>query len=66
MKHRNWTVADVMTQVAKFNTLATATEYMWRAQGRAVLRGNDGLYWVTMQGWAQWLLKNVEGVTLEY
>jgi hypothetical protein len=47
------TFTDVMTQVAKFNTLATAETYRNREQGRWIVLGDEGQYWVTTYRYAR-------------
>lgn len=48
----------VMTQVMKFNTLATANQFAAGCiKPHFVLLGDDGLFWVTSGRWASKLAK---------
>lgn len=49
---------DVMTQVARFTNISAAISYLERKQGRWMVLGDEGEYWVTSRRYAQWLVKN--------
>lgn len=46
----------VMTQVAAFNTEAMADSYASREQGRWIVLGDEGQYWVTTYRYAMKLV----------
>jgi hypothetical protein len=47
---------DVMTQVARFNTQAMAESFKNRQQGRWIVLGENGEYWVTTYRYAMKLV----------
>lgn len=47
---------DVMTQVSRFNTLTNAETYRNREQGRWIVLGDNGEYWVTTYRYARKLV----------
>lgn len=49
------TLKDVMTQVSAFSSEAIARDYQNRQQGRWIVLGDNGQYWVTSYRWAKWL-----------
>lgn len=45
-------IKTIMTQVARFNTQATAESYKNRTQGLWIVLGDEGEYWVTTYRYA--------------
>lgn len=50
------TFQDVMTQVARFNSLATADTYRNREQSRWIVLGDNNEYWVCSYRYARKLI----------
>lgn len=49
----------MMTQVGKFNTLASAQSYSARcSKTMFIVLGDDNQYWVATWRYASWLVKN--------
>jgi hypothetical protein len=52
------TKKQINSQVSKFNTLASANSFRYRAKkGQIVIQGCDGLFWVCSMAFGERLIK---------